>query len=55
MNGLGGDELSQYAERHFITKLELANAFTGLRKLEGQAQQHFRAAYMREPRPGIVA
>jgi hypothetical protein len=54
MNGLQGDELRQYADRHAITKPELADALQRLRGLQGEAQQHFRAAYLRQPRPGAA-
>lgn len=55
MNRLQGDELRRFAERHFITKPELADALSSLRKLEGQAKQHFSRSYLRAPRPGAVA
>lgn len=55
MNWLQGDELRRFADRHFITKPELADARTSLRKLERQAQQHFSRAYLRSPRPGAAA
>lgn len=55
MNRLRGDELRRYADRHFITKPELVQAITSLRKLEEQAHQHFSRSYLRVPRPGAVA
>ena len=55
MNRLQGDELRRFADRHFITKPELAAALTSLRKLEGQAQRHFSRSYLRAPRPGAAA
>lgn len=53
MNGLRGDELRRYADRHAITKPELADALTSLRRLEAQAQQHFSRAYLRSPPPTV--
>ena len=49
MNRLQGEELRRFADRHFSTKPELAAALTSLQKLEAQAQQHFRTAYLRQP------
>lgn len=54
MNELQGDELRRFADRHFITKPEVANALTKLLTLERQAQRQFRAAYLRHPRPGAA-
>ena len=55
MNGLQGDELQRYADRHNVSKPELAEALTKLRALHDQAQQHFSRAYLRSPRPGAMA
>ena len=55
MNGLQGDELRRFADRHFVTKPELADTPTKLRSLEKQAQQQFKAGYLRQPRPGAAA
>jgi hypothetical protein len=49
MSGLKGDELTRFADRHFVSKPELADALTNLRTLQRQAQQHFRRAYLRSP------
>ena len=45
------DEFTRYAERHFITKPDLAHTLTELRVLHGQAQQHFSRAWLRLPHP----
>ena len=55
MNGLKGDELRRYADRHFFTKPELAEAIQKLRALQDEAQRHFSRSYLRAPRPGAVA
>lgn len=49
-----GDELRDFADRQFITKPELADALTGLRKLEEQAQQHFSRACLRTSFPARI-
>ena len=54
MNGLQGDELRRYADRHAITKPELAEAITKLQTLQRQARQHFRSAYLRSQGPGAA-
>jgi len=55
MKRLQGDELRRFADRHFITKPELADALRSLRKLEGQAQRHFNRSYLRAQGPGAAA
>ena len=55
MNGLQGDELRRYADRHNVSKPELADALTKLRALHDQAARHFSRAYLRSPRPGAAA
>jgi len=55
MRGLQGDELRRYAGRYCTSMPELAEAIGKLHSLERQAQQHFRNADLRSPRPGAVA
>jgi len=55
MNRLKGDELQRYADRHNVSKPELADALTKLRTLHDQAERHFSRAYLRSPRPGAAA
>ena len=55
MTGSQGNELSRYADRHFITKPELVDVLTKLRSLRGRAEQHFSRTYLRSPGPGAAA
>jgi hypothetical protein len=48
-------ELRRFADRHFITKPELADALQKLRALAGEAERHFSRAYLRLPQPGAAA